>query len=436
MGWRTGLDRTTTKLLGSIVKTSRPPRLVELGETDPNSFVISFCGTGTGHFTQALACIGMLQSHGLVLSGVITDTTASQKILDEMIAPLGVKTLVLPTVEIIDDKRGMAPAHKILAAATRLDRMIDQTAEETRQFFHTAKPALLLNFYQVSLARFLQFNPLPTSVRVFHMAPQFGLTGLPLHEMHSPIEVINRAFMGVMRQVFAASAPCLAISANDDDGALAPIIELPSRLPRGGTSAGAGDGRGEADGTKVVEAPPPPLLLCYFLVQRDGARLERLLAKRPLPEGVEVHCFTKEALPQPKSGRPLSLHSHAKQRKLFQQLFARCTGVICSSGNETIWEAVCRGVPVLTIPSKGNGEQMLNAVVHATNHPLLVRHRPKLRNDDVRWLATFAQTEATRQESEALRSRVSTLMDGGPGALESHLSKVGVARQPTPVQDL
>ena len=160
------------------------------------------------------------------------------------------------------------------------------------------------------------------------------------------------------------------------------------------------------------------------------------VAKRPLPEGIAVHVFTQEALPQPKSGRPLSLHSHAKQRKLFQQLFARCTGVICSSGNETIWEAVCRGVPVLTIPSKGNGEQMLNAVAHATNHPLLVRHRPKLRADDVHWLATFAQTEATRQESEALRSRVSTLMDGGPGALESHLSKVGVARQPTPVQDL
>ena len=434
MGWRSGLDRTTTKLLGRIAKTSKTPSPIDLSETDAKSFVVSFCGTGTGHFTQALACIGMLQSHGLVLSGIITDTTASQKILDEMVAPLGVKTLILPTVEIIDLKRGMAPAHKILAAATRLDRMIDQTAEATRQFFCSAKPALLLNFYQVSLARFLQFNPLPTSVRVFHMAPQFGLNGLPLREMRTPIEVINRSFMGVMRQVFAASAPCLAISANDADGALAPIIELPARLPGGGTSPSAGDGSGDAHVATAAEAPPPPLLLCYFLVQRDGARLESLLAKRPLPEGVEVHCFTAEALPQPKSGRPLSLHSHAKQRKLFQELFERCTGVICSSGNETIWEAVCRGVPVLTIPSKGNGEQMLNAVAHATNHPLLVRQRPKLRADDVHWLANFAQTEATRRESEALRSRVSALMDGGPGALESHLSKVGAA--PKPVQDV
>ena len=38
---------------------------------------------------------------------------------------------------------------------------------------------------------------------------------------------------------------------------------------------------------------------------------------------------------------------------LCQELFSKCTGVICSSGNETIWEAVSRGVPVLTIPSPG-----------------------------------------------------------------------------------
>ena len=37
--------------------------------------------------------------------------------------------------------------------------------------------------------------------------------------------------------------------------------------------------------------------------------------------------------------------------KLFQELFAKCSGVLCSTGNETVWEAACRGVPVLTIPT-------------------------------------------------------------------------------------
>ena len=47
----------------------------------------------------------------------------------------------------------------------------------------------------------------------------------------------------------------------------------------------------------------------------------------------------------------------------------------------------------------GNGEQMLNAVSHAANHPLLVRGCRKLRMRDVRWLAGFEHSEATRQES-------------------------------------
>lgn len=47
----------------------------------------------------------------------------------------------------------------------------------------------------------------------------------------------------------------------------------------------------------------------------------------------------------------------------------------------------------------GNGEQMLNAVSHAANHPLLVRGCRKLRMRDVRWLAGFEHSDATRQES-------------------------------------
>jgi hypothetical protein len=124
-----------------------------------------------------------------------------------------------------------------------------------------------------------------------------------------------------------------------------------------------------------------PLLLCYFLVQKDARRLERLIAKEGLPNvevhcftyiglqpghiglqprracrrvycgaarsnatrlqpnaptcrpvcldgnpmpplpvamPAQVHCFTAEALAEPK-GRPLALHSHAKQRALFQE---------------------------------------------------------------------------------------------------------------------
>merc|ERR1712217_382948 len=105
----------------------------------------------------------------------------------------------------------------------------------------------------------------------------------------------------------------------------------------------------------------------------------------------------------PPKGRQLSIHSHVKQRKLFKELLAQCTGVIVSTGNETIWEAGCRGVPVLTIPTAGHGEQMINSIVHMRNHPCLVRARNQLCIEDVRWVASFNRDTASRTESEQLR---------------------------------
>ena len=132
-----------------------------------------------------------------------------------------------------------------------------------------------------------------------------------------------------------------------------------------------------------------------------------MLAKRPLP-GVEVHCFTATALPPPK-GRPLALHSHAEQRARVEELFKKGTGVSAAWGNETVWEAVCRGVPVLAIPTAGHGEQLCNGAVHARNLPQLVRARPKLKLADVRWLVDFEASAAAKQESEQLRGLVADL---------------------------
>ena len=90
------------------------------------------------------------------------------------------------------------------------------------------------------------------------------------------------------------------------------------------------------------------------------------------------------------------------------------TGVIVSAGNETIWEAVCRGVPVLTIPTDGHGEQLLNAAVHARNFPTLVRARHRLHESDISWLVNFQpyKREAVG-ESTALREKVSGLLNQG-----------------------
>ena len=44
-------------------------------------FVIGFCGSGTGHLTQSLAVLRMLQARGMTLAGIVFDTDATQKMV-------------------------------------------------------------------------------------------------------------------------------------------------------------------------------------------------------------------------------------------------------------------------------------------------------------------------------------------------------------------
>ena len=386
---------TTRGLLGSIGRSGkRCSEAIDI-PCDQQAFVVSFCGSGTGHMMQALTLTRVLQASGMQLTGVITDTDAAQNLLDEVIKPLEVPVLILPAITIVNAK-GILPPHRVLGKAVVCMKGLRRENARIRAFLATSQCSLLINMWQISLGKFLQLNPLPPSVRVVHVAAQFAHLALkPSQVKGGFMAAAAKGTIDVMATIFKPSGVCVAISgaasAASGAPALAPIIDVP---------------------ISVAEQPPPsPLLLCYFLTMAPARRLERLLHKQPIP-GVEVHCFTAEALTAP-HGRSLSLHSHIKQRKLFQELFARCTAVLCSTGNETIWEAVCRGVPVLTIPTAGHGEQILNASVHARALPESVRSRSTLSMADLRWLVSFEHSDASRRESEVLRERCAALEKTG-----------------------
>ena len=77
-------------------------------------------------------------------------------------------------------------------------------------------------------------------------------------------------------------------------------------------------------------------------------------------------------------------------------------------------DAVCRGVPVLTIPTDGHGEQLLNASVHGRNFPNLVRQQPTLNAKDIRWLVNFdLQDPAAAKECTNLRDLVTNFNEQG-----------------------
>ena len=136
--------------------------------------------------------------------------------------------------------RGTSPLRdgpRLLRKIAKWDAAINAKADALTALFVGARAGLLLNFFLFPLARWMQFSPLPQCVRTLHIAPQFCLAGLPLSKLGSVDEVIHKAFIEVMRRVFAASAPCHGISARPDaaglgtvDPPLAPIIELPEEF--------------------------------------------------------------------------------------------------------------------------------------------------------------------------------------------------------------
>lgn len=209
-----------------------------------------------------------------------------------------------------------------------------------------------------------------------------------MDECGTPMEVMGKAVLDLMAGIFSSSGRTVPISPSADrTDALPPIVHIPPAIVAGGRR----------------------LVLCYFLVQKDALRLDRMLQRHPMP-AVDFHCFTAEPLARPRS----ALYSHPKQRKLFKELFAQCTGVIVSSGNETVWEAVCRGVPTITIPTANHGEQLLNASAHARNFPLLVRKRHKIAKEDLEWLAGFDLEENKAcAESLMLRTLVADFLEKG-----------------------
>ena len=403
----------TRKTLGVIANSGRQGGPIEM-TPDAGRFLIAFCGSGTGHMTQSVAFCRMMQARGLSLAGVITDSDMAQSLVDEVITPLGVPLLVLPAITIVT-KKGVLPPHRVLANARVVDLGLKRESDRIRSFLAESRAGLIINMWQISLGVFIHRNALPRDVRVMHIAAQCSqargaTTALRTKEMPlSPMAAAAKGTVEVMCAVFASSGTLVPISASGADGTLAPIIDLP----------------------EPVSPECPPLILCYFLTQAPARQLERMLHKQPLV-GVEVHCFTPEALKPPR-GRPLSLHSHAKQRGLFVELFGRCTAVLCSTGNETIWEAVCRGVPVLTLPTSAHGEQILNAVVHSRALPHLVRTRSSLSMVDVTWLSTFEHSEATRRESAALRERCAALAaSGGLDAFFAKASDASIAVEVSP----
>jgi len=79
--WKTPVEKVVLNVATGLAKSRRPVVPVagiDESKVEANRFVAAFCGTGTGHFTQTLAVIKILQKAGMTLAAVITVRRAPQ----------------------------------------------------------------------------------------------------------------------------------------------------------------------------------------------------------------------------------------------------------------------------------------------------------------------------------------------------------------------
>ncbi len=99
-------------------------------------------------------------------------------------------------------------------------------------------------------------------------------------------------------------------------------------------------------------------LLVYLL---NAGYLAEVMAWHRRHPDVEVHCFCQRPGHPDEERRNGNLVIHPLHATRFLESMARCRGVVCTAGFESLSEAAWLGKPMLAIPVEGHIEQALNA---------------------------------------------------------------------------
>ena len=116
--------------------------------------------------------------------------------------------LIIPAIELVDTEKGFTPLiapQRFVGSLLAAQESLHNKRVEYANFFKRARCERIYSMYHLTLARFLQLNPLPPSVTCVHMAAQFGLCLLPPEDTPTIIEVGTKAVMDLMRDIFAVS---------------------------------------------------------------------------------------------------------------------------------------------------------------------------------------------------------------------------------------
>jgi uncharacterized protein (TIGR00661 family) len=294
--------------------------------------------------TQALALQEILYRAGYTICHVLIGKTETREIPEYFLRKVRAPVSVIPNPELVTGPDGKAVSvfhtvfrnlrnlHRYLAAVRRIHHTVIETT-----------PDVIVNFY--SLLAGVYSGVYRPEVPVISVAHQYIMDhpGFQFPPGHRVARMLIQLYT---RVTAARSVKKLALS----------FYPLP-------------------DSPRCRVAVVPPLLRTelftlpsrqvgdYFVgyLLNSGYR-DEVIAWHDRNSGVRVHCF----LDDPDGGGAASvadgLTMHAINDQAFLRLMAGCRGVICTSGFETVCEALYLDKPVVVVPVGGHFEQLLNAL--------------------------------------------------------------------------
>jgi len=302
-------------------------------------------GEGRGHLTQAMALRRLLRGAGHEVAGVVVGKSRGRSIPSFFREAFRGPVRAVESPSFVSDgaNRSVRPwatlCREVRRAPTfwrsleRLDAAIDRH-----------DPDVMVNFFEplVGVHAMMHGASVPT-VAVGHQY-MFLHAGYQFPEGRSVERWGTCAFA---RLTAYGAARCLALS-------LYPVREasdsgrlrvLPPLLREA-----------------VFEQPPvspEPFFLVYILNRGYAKAVIRWHEQNPT---VPLHCFWDRPDAAPVEAYDETLTFHQLDDRTFLALMARCRGLVCTAGFESIAEAMYLDTPVQVVPVEGHYEQFCNAV--------------------------------------------------------------------------
>lgn len=306
-------------------------------------FLFVVQGEGRGHMTQALALRRLLARAGHRLSGVVLTRSARRTapafFLDKVGAP--VTRIDSPNFVADDRHRGVHAwatflrGLRFLAGSRASLRTVAEAMERHR-------PDVVVNFFEpVTGLHYLLRRPRVPMVCVGH---QYLLLH-PRYPFPPGARVHRRATQAFIRLTSAGATRRLALSLYPGAPAPTKRLDVVPPLLR------------EA----VFDLPlgmQQDFVLVYLL--NSGYAEELIAWHRRRPE-VPLHCFWDRPGAAPVERRDATLTFHQIDDVRFLERMARCRGLACTAGFESVAEAMYLGKPVHVVPVEGHYEQRCNA---------------------------------------------------------------------------